>query len=522
MSRGARLLPFLPFLIFALLGLPFVEYLTDDTFIFLRFARNFAQGLGLSFNPGEPVYGFTSPLWVLLLTVLAAAGLPLVAAAKALALLLGGAAVGGFAVLARRRLEPLVAGFAVCAFAANAWLVRWTWAAMETALVTALIVWGLARHAVEAEDDARAPLAAALFALAVLARPETALLLVFSLASDLAGGRRARRRALAGAAGAALILVPWLAYARLALGTFIPLTAEAKGRLDPAVLDADPLMDVARSVMVTSGLEALLLAAGVVAWVVAWVVSARARGGGDARSGGDARMGSIALRSIAFRRHGVPLLWLGTLPLLYVITGFDVLSRYALPLIPVVILYGFMVLARYGPRRAMRAAAGALLTAVLIQNALVLAFIVYPHTHRFTRGVEGCLAELGRWTWAHTPNGTTVAIADIGAFGYYSNRRVLDLAGLVSPEILPIVNEHSIEEIAAGLLFKDHARPDYLVDRHAETERLAGTMGGTFEPIRSCRIEGLGVRSPEPVAYTLYRLHWDRYEAFAHSALEVR
>ena len=46
---------------------PLRHYLTDDTFIHLQYARNLATGHGLVFNPGERVYGCTSPLWVALI-----------------------------------------------------------------------------------------------------------------------------------------------------------------------------------------------------------------------------------------------------------------------------------------------------------------------------------------------------------------------------------------------------------------------------------------------------------------------
>jgi hypothetical protein len=43
----------------------------DDAYIFMRYAENFAAGRGLVFNPGEPVMGYTSPLFTLLLGGLA-------------------------------------------------------------------------------------------------------------------------------------------------------------------------------------------------------------------------------------------------------------------------------------------------------------------------------------------------------------------------------------------------------------------------------------------------------------------
>ncbi len=487
----------LALVVFTALALPFVEYRTDDTFIFLRYAHNLATGNGLSFNPGEPVYGFTSILWVFLLAIPAALGLPAFAAAKVIAYAAGLLAILAFAAWARRRLPVALAGPATIVFAANAWLVRWSAAAMESALATALIVAGLWRHLAEVEDERRAPLSALLLALAVLARPEAALVLAFALGVELVGGRRAAGRAVVGGLIAALVLLPWFAYAERTFGTIVPETAEAKGRLALAAIDLDPLRDVVRAVGTTSGIEAILLVVG----AALALLGARAVSTGRVPA------------AQAIRRDGPALLWLIGLPLLYLATGFDVLSRYALPLIPVVVLYGFLALTRFARGERGLARAGALLAVlVLVQNAAVLARVVYPHTHHFSRGVEDCLGGLGRWCRDNTPPGSAIAIADIGAFGYYSERRVIDLAGLVTPELIPIVNEHPIDEIAAGLLFAARFRPAYLVDRHREPERLAGTRGGVFEPVQWCRIEGLGVRAPETIAYTLYRLHWDIYD----------
>src|SRR5262245_35309826 len=37
----------------------------EDAYITFRYARNLALGNGLVYNPGEKVFGFTSPLWTL-------------------------------------------------------------------------------------------------------------------------------------------------------------------------------------------------------------------------------------------------------------------------------------------------------------------------------------------------------------------------------------------------------------------------------------------------------------------------
>src|SRR5262245_17826301 len=47
-----------------------LPFASEDAYITFRYARNLALGLGLTYNPGERVMGFSSPLW----TVWSAAG----------------------------------------------------------------------------------------------------------------------------------------------------------------------------------------------------------------------------------------------------------------------------------------------------------------------------------------------------------------------------------------------------------------------------------------------------------------
>jgi len=55
------------------LGLAILPFQLDDAFITYRYAKNVASGHGLTFDPGmAPVEGFSSPLWLLLLSLVAA------------------------------------------------------------------------------------------------------------------------------------------------------------------------------------------------------------------------------------------------------------------------------------------------------------------------------------------------------------------------------------------------------------------------------------------------------------------
>ena len=55
----------------------FPQFVPDDTYISLRYARNLADGNGLTFNPGERVEGYSNFLWILMCSVMFVAGLDL-------------------------------------------------------------------------------------------------------------------------------------------------------------------------------------------------------------------------------------------------------------------------------------------------------------------------------------------------------------------------------------------------------------------------------------------------------------
>lgn len=46
-----------------------VKFIQDDSYISFRFVKNFVEGKGLVFNPGERVEGYTNLLWVLILSL---------------------------------------------------------------------------------------------------------------------------------------------------------------------------------------------------------------------------------------------------------------------------------------------------------------------------------------------------------------------------------------------------------------------------------------------------------------------
>ena len=62
----------------------------------------------------------------------------------------------------------------------------------------------------------------------------------------------------------------------------------------------------------------------------------------------------------------------------------------------------------------------------------------------------------GRWLAAHTPRDAVVATHDVGAIAFYSGRRDVDLSGLVSPEVVPHLNQPDYYPYLDSLFARRH------------------------------------------------------------------
>ncbi len=488
--------------LFAVLLMPLRDTIVDDTYIHLQYARNLAAAGELSFNRGEPTYGATSPLWVGILALFARAGADLLVWCRVLSWLF---AVASIALVCRiasaaggRAWTPAAAALML---ASEAWFVRWSAVGMETsfAVFMTLAVMDLARPA--ARSAGRSALLGAALFLAALSRPEALLLVPLAAAALLFAKGTVRRFAFL------LVFVPlfaaWLYVIHRHTGSFFPLTAGAK----QGAIDFSPLI-LRRALVPAQILGATLL----LPWIA--LLAGLAAGAFRRRSLGYYFSESGSLRE----EPGVllMLLWVFALPAAYVALDFQVLSRYLVPVVPAAIVLGLtawrkLVAGISANARMERAAIAIFVALAILQSVLVYELKVVPPTRAFSESLETVLGGMGRWLEKNAPADALVAAPDIGAIGYYSHRRILDLGGLVTPEINRMRREIDVERIVEEGLYLRFG-PDYLVDRDAFPDRFSGVVikGVSFEPVMKGEVPNLGIRKPEPVIYVLYRL--DRIE----------
>ncbi len=182
---GAALLGF--FLIAATFELPAEE----DAFIYYRYAWNWAHGNGLVFNAGDPVEGFSGPVWMGILAVVAGAGFDLPMTASVLGLLCGAATLVATWFLARTvGLSRIGQGASLAGLALSYPFVVWSRSGLETpfyslAIVVAVDAYLAAEYPLREELRMRRWTGSLALVFVCLGRPEGLLLVAVLLADRL-------------------------------------------------------------------------------------------------------------------------------------------------------------------------------------------------------------------------------------------------------------------------------------------------------------------------------------------------
>jgi hypothetical protein len=466
----------------------------DDSWIHLHFARNIAAGAGFSYNPGVPVAGSTAPLWTLLLGAGAFVAGPSLAMAKVVGILATLAA----GLVTRRAAIAWGARDDAALVAAIAWLwmgpVVWgSLSGMEVSLASLLVAGALLAHA-----RARLLACAVLAALAVLARPEALLLVPFLAAA----GPVTIRRVSVFAAVTIVVVAPAVLFSLWTAGTPYPATAAAKveggligwlgGVREPAVLTwvRRPLAFSWEWIAWLATMHWLLPLALAPAVVLAWRRAGRA-------------LGVVALALIA---HPVGMALLAP----YRGPAFQE-GRYSIHLLPLVMLVLAVAIGRPDHRvdekheapTTLRRRAWVIPVALVAWLAIAAATLV-PAATRYAWAVQNINAmqvHLGHWVDAQLPKSARIALNDIGAIAFFSRRDVIDLMGLVTPEIIPYRRRGE-----TGVMeFVSETCPDYVIIFPAWFPRLAASRE-TLEPIYEVRLARNEVAgAAEMVVYRLLR-----------------
>ncbi len=470
----------------------------DDAWIHFQFARNLARGDGLSFNPGHPTAGSTAPLWTLILAAAYFVGgrFPfagqLLSAACFLTTLAATYALGKR--LTNRHWAAWLAGAVV---AANGRMVWAGLSALETCLFATLSLLAIHTHLTDRDAHHYRLRTAALFGLAALARPEGYLLFALSLAdfivSDISRitspGHALLRithyvlRILLFTA----IVLPYLIFSLRTGGHLLPNTYHAK-----AVFDFRPDLNFISLTARYLILDNFLL-------LPCYILG----------------LGAL------LRRAPLLSLWSAGLPLVYAFLHAVLYrhGRYLMPLIPcnaAIGIAGLLEMRRLARLRGWRWRAGgetgffgknpvSVLVSVLIivGTAWRLPAIASEYAGN-VNDINEIHVALGHWAAEHTPPNAVLALNDIGAITYISERPVVDLAGLITPEVVPLLHAPNRDSRLAKFLAERNVQyviifPDWFPDLAKRRD---------LEPVHQVTLQHRTIAGGETMI--VYRADWRR------------
>lgn len=440
------------------------SWMLDDAFIFFRYADNWAAGQGPVYNVGERVEGYTSFLWLVLLTCGRRLGIDTVFLARTLGLVLGLACIALVASAHRwvpsgsargSRLAALLLG--TCGV-----FTAWPMSGMEVPLVALLVTTcfvAYVRVLVTGEAAAGAPRRELLLfgvagALLALARPEGALFFLV-LVVDLFRRRRtpALRRAVTWSLVVfAVLALPFLIWRLAYYGDPLPNTFYAKvgGTWRQA------------SNGIVYSLRFLIPAAALVLPFTAAVVSGR----------WSRRYPELAVLPVFLVVDAVAI----------VLVGGDLMPafRFYAPIVPLLALgAGWSLVALAGRRR------WAVPAAVLAAAYGMAGMFLVPDIARRIR--EDRVAALGmivgRWLGANVPHDAVLATNTAGSVPYYSGLRTIDMLGLNDAHIA----HRDVEALGRSWVGHEKADGAYVLERRPDYVMFGSSLGSLQPAFRSDR-----------------------------------
>ncbi len=110
--------------------------------------------------------------------------------------------------------------------------------------------------------------------------------------------------------------------------------------------------------------------------------------------------------------------------------------------------------------------------------------------------IESEMVHMAKWVNENLPADATIAAHDIGALGYFGNREIIDLAGLVSPDVIPFIRD-------------EEALADYLDAQEVEYLLTLRGWYPTLESLSHREYESVGEHSPRLGGENMVLYRWN-------------
>jgi hypothetical protein len=409
----------------------------DDAWIHLTYARNFALHGQWAFRLGENSAGSTSPLWTILLAI----GYLLNLAPYLWPFFLGWVILALLGIQAESVTRRLVTSYRprvpwVGFFFVTAWHLTWSAVSgMETLLQGFLIFYVLSTLLV---NPGRYLALGFLTGLSIWVRPDGITLLGPLIFAAFLIEKRDKQRGNAIARiliGFSALFIPYLLFNLALSGNPLPNTFYAKqAEYQAAWLALGLTYRLNNYLLPILASPFIALLPGAILWM-------------------GKRVRSWDWPAIA------GLLWfIGYIGLYFLRLPAYQHGRYIIPAFPILYLWGILGLVEYVTSPNANRRIALLWTSLTGLLCLLFSVVAARQNAADVAWIEKEMVGTAKWVQENLPPDALLAVHDIGAIGYFDRHPVIDLAGLVSPDVVPFIRDQ--DQIAAYL---DQRGADYLV-----------------------------------------------------------
>lgn len=427
----------------------------DDVYIHFQFARNIAEGKGFSFNPEQLTPGSTSPFWTTLLASLYVVLKNQIITVKILSSIFH--LLTGFSTYTLAYIISKSKKFGIIATILTLITGRMVWAGlsgMEITLFTFLLLAFLITNFLNKSK------AIQLFLLGVAStvRPEGYLIFAFYLLSEVLNFIRSFRSnrslrpivpLLIGVITYLIIIIPYLIFSFKTTGSFLPNTFHAQSIASSSIIFRikNALVYLFRYIyllIIDNPIITLAIPVGI----------------------------SSLLKNI-WKKNFYLILLLITIgfPIIASITAPNLRhhGRYIIPFIPLYTIIGLLgireILHKLKHKYLHIQKSTKILLLTLWTTYLFIMLLSWSYTLGWNvKNINDTQVHLGNWVKENTPEDSVLATNDIGAITYISQREIIDMVGLVSPEVLKATKgKYGQEKEEALWEYLQEQKPDYLI-----------------------------------------------------------
>ncbi|MGD0589754.1 MAG: hypothetical protein ABSA44_02995 [Bacteroidota bacterium] len=461
----------------------YLEFMPDDTFIHIGYAKDICEGNGYSFA-GNKTYGSTSPLWPPCIAALTVVRIDLEHAARLLSFLFSIASICLMYHITHLRFSVPISLGASCLLCFNTYFLRWSLTGMEaTAACFFMLV--LIYLLFKERQGSIGRFSYLIIGLSPLVRPEYYLFVSFFF-MFLFFNEPVKKYA----AKLFIALIPsviWNCFAFVYYGTIVPTTFSIKAGDTFFSTEWDTFVRSAKLFLSGNPIELCVI---FLAFVLLLL---------HIRHTLKKKVSHIVRSEVV-----LIIIWIVSFYLYYILKNVTILSRYSLVVLPLIILLMIDMFTRaceqyHLSQRTTNLLLAALVATSLLVHGLFTYRIVKPDADSFTHGFQREYKKIASILSAEGCTNGSVALSDVGIIGVYSGLKIYDFVGLVDKDRFHFSSNRD---------YFINKKPQYLIS-HGEIslEELKDTSV-SFQEIYTTQIAGLGINQRGNIVVHVHKVFW--------------